>query len=294
MKIIITGSLGNISKPLAEELVQKGHSVTVISSHQDRQQDIEAIGATAAIGSVEDVEFLTAKFSGADAVYAMIPPNFAAKDPLAHYEVIGKSYAKAIQQAGVKRVVQLSSWGAHLTEGTGFIVGSHRVEVIMNELSDVAITYLRPCSFYNNLYHYTDMIKQVGFIGTNFGGEDKVTLVSTQDIAGAAAEELQKTTTGKNIRYVASDEHTCNEIASILGAAIGQPDMKWLLFTGNQVKEALEKTGMPAAAVDKMVELNLSIHNGKLREDYDLHQPAEMGKVKLEDFAKEFAAAFKK
>jgi glycogen synthase len=29
MKIIATGSLGNISKPLTKELIQKGHSVTV-------------------------------------------------------------------------------------------------------------------------------------------------------------------------------------------------------------------------------------------------------------------------
>jgi nucleoside-diphosphate-sugar epimerase len=32
MKIVVTGSLGNISKPLTKELVQKKHSVTVISS----------------------------------------------------------------------------------------------------------------------------------------------------------------------------------------------------------------------------------------------------------------------
>lgn len=32
MKLIVTGSLGNISAPLIKELVQKGHAVTVISS----------------------------------------------------------------------------------------------------------------------------------------------------------------------------------------------------------------------------------------------------------------------
>ena len=31
MKIVITGSLGNIGKPLTEELVWKGHDVTVIT-----------------------------------------------------------------------------------------------------------------------------------------------------------------------------------------------------------------------------------------------------------------------
>ncbi|WP_236652727.1 hypothetical protein [Chitinophaga vietnamensis] len=31
MKIVLTGSLGNISKPLAEILVQEGHQVTLIN-----------------------------------------------------------------------------------------------------------------------------------------------------------------------------------------------------------------------------------------------------------------------
>jgi uncharacterized protein YbjT (DUF2867 family) len=52
MKITITGSLGNISKPLTQELVEKGHSVTVISSNPEKQKEIEALGAAAAIGSL--------------------------------------------------------------------------------------------------------------------------------------------------------------------------------------------------------------------------------------------------
>lgn len=62
MKIVVTGSLENVSKPLTKELVQKGHSVTVISSKAERQKDIEAIGAKAAIGTMEDGDFLSATF----------------------------------------------------------------------------------------------------------------------------------------------------------------------------------------------------------------------------------------
>jgi uncharacterized protein YbjT (DUF2867 family) len=82
MKIIITGSLGYISKPLTEELIKKEHSVTVISSSAEKQKDIEAMGAKAAIGTMEDVDFLTATFTGADAVYSMLAPggNFADPD----------------------------------------------------------------------------------------------------------------------------------------------------------------------------------------------------------------------
>ena len=73
MKIIITGSLGHISKPLTKIMVSQGHNITVISSKPDNQKEIEALGATTAIGSLEDVDFLTKTFTGADAVYCMIP-----------------------------------------------------------------------------------------------------------------------------------------------------------------------------------------------------------------------------
>jgi uncharacterized protein YbjT (DUF2867 family) len=292
MRIIVTGSLGNIGRPLVLDLLQKGHDVTVISSNNERQNEIESLGAKAAIGSLEDAGFLASVFTGADAVFAMVPPNYAAPDPIGHYIAIGNSYAQAIKESGIKRVVQLSTWGAHLSKGTGVIVGSHEVEKMFNAIDGLSVTFLRPASFYNNLYHYTDMIKQAGFIATNYGEDDRVVMVSPRDIAAAAAEELVTIKDGKDIRYVASNERSCNEIASILGAAIGKPDLKWLRFTDEQTQQAMQKNGIPENVAALLTELNAAIRTGIIREDYDLHQPV-FGNVKLEEFAKEFAGAFR-
>ena len=295
MKIILTGSLGNISRPLAHELVQQGHAVTVISSKADKQAAIEALGAAAAIGALEDADFVTATFTGADAVYCMIPPNFGAPDSRAHYQAIGQSYVQAIGQAGVKRVVHLSSWGADLDHGTGFILGSHDVENLLNALPGVAVTHLRAGYIYYNLNNYIGMIKGQGIVGSNYGGEAGIVMVAPADIAAAAAEELTTPAApGPHVRYVASDERTPNEIARVLGAAIGQPDLKWVAFGDAQMQAALEHRGLPAPAVTSMVDLGRSIQNGALRQDYDRHKPATMGRVKLEDFAREFSASYQK
>ena len=291
MEIVVTGSLGNISKPLAQKLIKNKHSVTIISSSADRKNEIEAIGAKAAIGSLQDAAFLTSIFNGSDVVYAMIPPNFSSPDILSHYRAIGKSYAEAIEKSGVKKLVQLSSWGAHLPKGTGPIVGSYLVEQILNELQDVNICYLRPASFYYNLNHFIPMIKAAGFIGSNYRDTDKLVMVAPQDIADAALEEIENETTVKKIRYVASDERTCNEIAAVLGAAIGKPDLQWKLFTDEQTQSAMENNHVPQQFAAFWVELNAAIHSGIIREDYDLNKPV-MGKVKIEDYAKEFASVF--
>lgn len=291
MKIIITGSVGHIGRPLTKELVQKGHEVTVISSNPGRQKDIEALGATAATGSVDDVTFLEHIFTGADAAYCMIPPNFNATDQIAYYKKTASDYAQAIKHSGVKRVVHLSSYGADLDKGTGFILGAHYAEGIFDQLPGVALTHLRPGYFYYNLYNFTDMIKDAGFIGANYGGDDKIVLVSPTDIAAVAAEELTKATAGRNVRYVASDDRTAAGIAQALGAVIGKPDLQWLTFTNEQMQQGMEQRQVPAHVIANFVELGAAIHSGILRKDYDRHQPP-MGKIKLEDFAKEFAAVY--
>jgi uncharacterized protein YbjT (DUF2867 family) len=294
MKIIVTGSLGNISKPLTQVLVQKGHKVTVISSSPEKQKAIEALGAAAAIGSLEDVEFLTAVFTGADCVYCMVPPNyfFNGVDHLVYCRQIGNNYAQAIRKSGVKRVIHLSSFGADLDKGTGLILGAHHVEEILRALPDVAITHMRPTYFYYNLYAYADMIKKAGVIAANYGNEDKIVFVSPMDIADAIAEEMETPRVGRNVRYVASDERTATEAAGILGAAIGKPDLKWITVSDEEMQSGLAAKGMPTDIVAGLVEMFACLHSGKLSEDYERNKPITLGKVKLTDFAKEFAADF--
>ena len=285
MKIIVTGSLGNISKPLTKELAEKGHQVTVISSNPERKGDIETLGATAAIGKLEDVDFLNETFSGADAAYCMTPFSFTEQDQTAYFRRINNNYVQAIRKNGVKRVVNLSGWAANT-------LGSQNAENILDELSDAAITHLRPTYFYTNFYGFVEMIKGKNMIATNFGGEDKIVLVSPIDIADAIAEEISTPLEVRKVRYVASDELTCNEAANILGAAIGKSDLKWATLTDRQMQEDLEASGMPPQLAAGLVEMQADIHNGVLTENYYRHKPNVLGKVKLKDFAREFAATF--
>lgn len=292
MKIILTGSLGNIGNPLAQHLVEHGHSVTIISSKAEKRSAIEALGATAAIGSVDDGDFLSATFTGADAVYCMVPPNFGEADQIAYYRRVGNSYAQAIQRAQVKRVVHLSSYGADLDKGTGFILGSHNVEGILNALPGIALTHLRAGYFYYNLLNYIGAIKAQGAIAANFGGDDKLALVHPADIAEAAAEELMRPSAGTNVRYVVSDERTAQGVATALGAAIDRTDLQWQTLSDEQAQQGMERRGMPVALARNFVELGASLHSGALLAHYHQNRPGTLGKVKMEDFAQEFAAAY--
>jgi len=292
MKIIITGSLGNISRPLSTKLAAKGHNVTVISSDGNKSDQIKNIGATAAIGSVTDEDFLTETFAGADVVYLMVPTNFAAPDIKADIAATGQNYANAVKAAGVKKVVMLSSLGAHLAEGTGPIAGIHRAEEILKKLDGVDLLILRPAYFYNNFYDDINMIKHAGIIGSNFGANQRLAMVDPEDIADIAAENIEKGFTGQSVVYVASAIPTLGVVAATLGKAIGKPELPWVEFTDEQAFVGMTDAGLPEDIAKNYVEMGAAIRSGLIWDDFDLDNAELIGKTKLEDFAIKFAAAY--
>jgi len=293
MKYVVTGSLGNISKPLAEKLVAAGHSVSIISSKAEKIAQIEALGATAAIGSVEDIGFLTKTFTGKDAVYTMVPPNFGAGDWKRYIAGIGENYAAAIQAAGVKNVVDLSSIGAHMPDGCGPVSGLYFSEKALNGLDGVNVKHLRAGFFFQNFFGNIGMIKHLGIIGGNYGDGTTLTLVHTDDIADAAAEELLELSfKGKNIRYVIGDEKTTNEVAAILGKAIGKLELPWIDFKDEDTFAALVQAGLSEEIAKNYAEMGAAIRSGEMASEYNSNKPTEFGKTKLEAFAPVFAAIY--
>jgi uncharacterized protein YbjT (DUF2867 family) len=292
MKITLTGSLGNIGEPLVKLLVAAGHNVTVISSKADKVAEIEALGATAAIGLITDAAFLTQAFTGANVVYTMVPPNFGASNYREYIGEIGKNYAEAIQKAGITKVVNLSSVGADLDAGTGPIAGIHDVELILNALPNVAVKHLRAGFFYVNFYSNIDMIKQLGFMGANYGAANHLLMVHPADIAAAIAEEIESEFKSNSVRYVVSDERTLGEVTKVLGTAIGKPDLAWVEFTDQQSHDGMVQAGLPEEMARIYTEMGVAARNGLLSDDFKAQKAAITGKTKLEDFAGEFAEKF--
>jgi hypothetical protein len=117
-------------------------------------------------------------------------------------------------------------------------------------------------------------------------------LVHTDDIAAVVAAELGRLDfTGYTVQYVSSDERHPSEIAAALGSAIDKPGLPWLTFTDEQMLEGMLQTGLSQTIAEGYVQMGNAIQAGKIQEDYWANPPAQKGKVKLEQFAKEFAKA---
>lgn len=297
MKIIVTGSLGNISRPLAEELIRKNHHITVISSRPERAPEIEALGAIPAIGRMEDAVFLAETFAGADIVYAMEALNHKvffdhSLDFIDANVRIAAAYREAIEKSGIRKVIHLSSIGAHMEEGNGILKFHYEAEKILNSLPDtVTIKFMRPVGFYYNLFNFIPTIQSKNAIIQNYGGNDREPWVSTQDIASVIAEEMEKPFKGREIRYIAGDEISPDEIAATLGKAIGKPDLQWITISDEELLDQLVTAGMNPETARGFTEMNKARRGGVLYEDYYKHRPV-LGKIKVKDFAGDFARAY--
>ncbi|PZR26550.1 MAG: NAD-dependent dehydratase [Azospira oryzae] len=289
-KYVITGSTGHISKPIAEGLIKAGKEVSIITSSADKVKGIDKLGAKALVGSLNDAAFLKKAFEGADVIYTMIPPLWQVTNWRASQNEVGNAYVEALQSNQITHVVNLSSIGAHLGHSCGPVNGIYDFEQQLNRIPGLHVKHLRPSFFYYNLLNMIGLVKQAGILGANYG-DQKIALVHTNDIAAAALEELVSLSfKGNSVRYIVSDERTGNEIAAVLGKAIGKP-LPWVVFTDEQQLQGLLGAGVPPTHAAAYVEMGAAQRTGILQEDMLRNKPA-LSPTKLEDFANEFVEAY--
>jgi uncharacterized protein YbjT (DUF2867 family) len=181
--ITIMGATGHTGRTIAEILLGYGEKVRVLSRAEKHLEPLIQRGAEPAIGVASDRAYLIKAFRGADAVYALIPPNMTAPDFRAYQDNIGESTAAALAESGVGYVVFLSSIGAHLPEGTGPIVGLHRQEERLRKVSDLNVLSLRPGYFFENHFGTLGLIKAQGIDGGALAPDLAFPQIATRDIA---------------------------------------------------------------------------------------------------------------
>ena len=204
---------------------------------------------------------------------------------------VADNYAQALKDSDLKYVINLSSIGADVGNGTGPVDGLSYFEKLLNTTPGLNIKHLRPAYFYSNFLAQIGMIKQAGIMGGNFGEGEKLFLTHTNDIAAAALEELLNLKfSGNSVRYIISDERSGKEIAQATGNAIGI-DLPWVVFTDDQQKQGLLQAGLSETHAENYTTLGRALREGYMQAHARANKP-QFGNTKLEDFAKEFAVAY--
>ena len=264
---VITGATGNTGSVVAERLLAKGEKVRVVGRDRKRLERFTQKGAEAFVADATDAGELTKAFSGANAVYAMIPPNIGAPDFRAYEERVSDALAAAITESGLTHAVVLSSFGADKTDKTGPVVGLHNLEKKLDGIARLNALYLRAGYFLENLLPQVGVIQSLGMIAGPVRPDLPLPMIATRDIGAAAAEALLRLDfDGKRRRELqGARDLTYVELATILGAAIGKPDLAYKQMPALVLKPALMQMGMSSSMADLLLEMADALNSGHMK-----------------------------
>lgn len=292
--LVITGASGHIGGQAADLLLSKGEKIRVVGREAAHLKRFTDKGAEAAIGDLLDRLFVARAFAGADAVFALIPPNYAAIDFREYQNRIGRAIAGGIIDAGVKFVVNLSSQGADLADGTGLILGLRDQEARLDTLDGVSVLHLRPTYFMENLLMTIPLIQQKGVAGSPIRGDVPFAMIATRDIAAEVAERLgRRDFSGKTVKgLLGARDLTLTEAVTVLGRAIGKPDLKYVQFSEEEARTGMHGMGVSPDVTRLYLEMCRAISERRFAAGRP-RTPANTTATTIEVFAPLFAAAYK-
>jgi len=264
---VVLGASGNTGHVVAKNLLARGQKVRVVGRDAARLQPLAAEGAEVFIADVTDARALTKAFHKADSAYTLIPPNLTSNDVRAFQDPVSDAIVTAVQNAGVKNVVSLSSIGADKAAGTGPVVGLYNLEQKLNRIDGANVLHLRAGYFMENTLPQVGAIRMLGSMAGPIRPNLKLSMIATRDIGSFAADALLRLAfRGKQTQELQGQRDLDYiEAAGIIGKAIGKPDLGYIQATDDQFRSAMLQMGMSENIAGLIFEMAAALNAGHMR-----------------------------
>src|SRR6266446_3296149 len=259
---VILGASGHTGSIIADSLLLKGEKVRVMGRDAGRLERFVRKGAEAVTANVSDAAALTKALAGADAAYLMLPPVTSREDQ----ERQGDAIAKAVNESGLRYAVHLSSFGAHVPEGTGPVAGLHSSEQKLNAIRGLNVLHLRAAYFMENNLAAIGMIHGMGMFGGALLPDLKLPMIATRDVGAYAAQRLLDLDfSGKQTcELLGERDLSMTEVTAVIARGIGKPDLHYEQFSHDQVQQVLTQMGIPPKGAAMYIEMYKAINAGVL------------------------------
>jgi len=200
-----------------------------------------------------------------EAILWVHPDDWSLPDPNADAERTGAGLAAAMRQNRIARVVFLSSVGAEIRHGAGFLDGLARVEERLDAARDqtgAALIHLRCGFFMTNLLHDLEGLR-AGRLTTTRPLDDPMSWVDPADIAAVATFRLlAEDWTGRQVQALhGATDLTWTEAAAALSAATGLT-IQARQITEDEERAALRDAGISQVAVEGIVGMAVGKREG--------------------------------
>jgi uncharacterized protein YbjT (DUF2867 family) len=287
---VIVGASGNTGSIVSNSLLLKGEKLRVIGRDAGRLQRFVRKGAEALTAEMTDAAALSKAFGGARAAYLLLPPITSREDQERQSDAI----AKAVKDSGLRYAVHLSSYGAHVPEGTGPVTGLHSSEQKLNAISDLNVLHLRAAYFMENNLTAIDMIHGMGLFGHALLPDLKLPMIATRDVGDYAAQRLMDLDfSGKETRELLGERDlSMTEATSAIARGIGKSNLRYEQLTYDQVQQVLVQMGMPPEKAAVYIEMFEAINAGLLAAR-EQRSPENSTPTSFEQFVRDvFVAAY--
>jgi uncharacterized protein YbjT (DUF2867 family) len=257
---VIAGVTGNTGKVVAETLLAQKKPVRVIVRDAKKGEPWKAKGAEVAIAELDDQKALTEALRGAEGAYVLLPPNWTATDVLRDNKARAQTIANAVEAAGVKHVVLLSSIAAHLTSGTGPVLSAHDAEVALGK-TKADTTFVRAGYFMENIGSSLYALGE-GKYPTFIELDRKIPMIATHDIGTVAAKALVEGGKGKRvIELEGPQQYSQRDVATAL-SRLTKKTIEPQQGPESAMVGALTSAGVPAVWASLYQEMTHALNTG--------------------------------
>ena len=270
MKIVISGSTGQIGSKLTEMLDYSKNEIVLLGRDRSKLKDPAARGAIVKEGNLLDGEFLHEALSDADIYFFLPPPNFRSDDMVEEYRRLATVSRDAAREAAVERIIHLSTLGAHLDrEETGLIRGQHLAEQIIRDGAP-HVLHLRNGFFLENYLGAVQSIAEQGAIYFPVSPETRYAFVATQDVAKIIYDLLDSPgwSGHRVIEFQGPNSYSFAEIASQFAKSLDR-EINHVAVPPEAAEEAMVGLGMSQAYARDLVRPFTSIESGILVPEFE-------------------------
>ena len=218
----ITGITGQVGGQLAMELLAAKRPVRAVVRDKTKASAWVERGCEIAVATSDDAAALTAAFTGAEAVFVLLPPMFDPAPDFAESRRNIAALATALRASRVERVVVLSTIGAQAAQENLLT----QLQLLEQALADLpaAVTFLRAGWFIENLAWDVAGARATGVMPSFLQPVARsIAMVATADVAHAAATLMQERTSGHRVVELEGPVRVSPaDLAAALGRALGR------------------------------------------------------------------------
>lgn len=269
--IVITAPTSAIGRQVLAHILGSGQPVRVIARDPSRLPSATRERVEVIQGSHGDAAIVDQAFSGADAVFWLVPPQPQAPSLEAAYIDFTRPACEAFRKHSVQRVVGISGLGrgTAVADNAGLVTAALKMDDLIAS-TGVHYRALTMPSFMDNLLRQVALIKSQGVFMLANDGDRKLPSCATRDIAAVAARLLlDRSWSGQgSVPVLGPEDLSYNDIARVMCDVLGSP-VRFQQIPYDAFKTRLMGFGMTDAMAQGMVDMvtakNAGLDNGEVR-----------------------------